>query len=59
MHKAATPFLAVRELAQRLNDSGSDYDVLLEMARGRVPRCLHGEAAGRARFTGGRSPDIA
>ncbi|MFM0511689.1 erythromycin esterase family protein [Paraburkholderia sp. RL17-373-BIF-A] len=35
MHPAATPFLAVRELAQRLNDNDSDYDALLEMARDR------------------------
>jgi erythromycin esterase-like protein len=35
MHPATTPFLAVRELAQRLNDNDSDYDALLEMARER------------------------
>lgn len=35
MHPATTPFLAVRELAQRLNDNDSDYDALLEMARDR------------------------
>jgi erythromycin esterase-like protein len=35
MHPATTPFLAVRELAQRLSDNDSDYDALLEMARDR------------------------
>ncbi|VVE20497.1 erythromycin esterase family protein [Pandoraea terrigena] len=35
MHPATTPFLAVRELAQRLDDNDSDYDALLEMARDR------------------------
>lgn len=35
MHPATTPFLAVRELAQRLNDNDSDYDALMEMARDR------------------------
>ena len=35
MRSATTPFLAVRELAQRLNDNDSDYDALLEMARDR------------------------
>lgn len=35
MHPATTPFLAVRELAQRLNDNDGDYDALLEMARDR------------------------
>jgi len=35
MHPATTPFLAVRELAQRLNDNDRDYDALLEMARDR------------------------
>ncbi|ASV99077.1 erythromycin esterase family protein [Paraburkholderia aromaticivorans] len=35
MHTPATPFLAVRELAQRLDDNDSDYDDLLEMARDR------------------------
>jgi len=32
---AKTPFLAVRELGRRLNESESDYDELLELARGR------------------------
>lgn len=35
MHPATTPFLAVRELAQRLNDNDSDYHALMEMARDR------------------------
>ncbi|MDN4572617.1 erythromycin esterase [Pandoraea cepalis] len=35
MHPATTPFLAVRELAQRLNDNDGDYDALLEMAHDR------------------------
>ncbi|WP_184044454.1 erythromycin esterase family protein [Paraburkholderia sp. MM5384-R2] len=35
MHPAAAPFLAVRELAQRLNDNDADFDALLEMTRGR------------------------
>jgi len=35
MHPAATPFLAVRALAQRVADSDSDYDALLDMAHGR------------------------
>ena len=32
---ARTPFLAVRELGRRLNEDPSDYDELMEMARGR------------------------
>ena len=35
MHPATTPFLAVRALAQRLADTDSDYDALLDMARSR------------------------
>ncbi len=35
MHPATTPFLAVRELSQRLNDNDGDYDALLEMAHDR------------------------
>ncbi|WP_310035230.1 erythromycin esterase family protein [Paraburkholderia graminis] len=35
MHPATTPFLAVRELAQRLNDNDADFDAVLEMARSR------------------------
>lgn len=35
MHPATTPFLAVREIAQRLNDNDGDYDALLEMAHDR------------------------
>lgn len=35
MHSATTPFLAVRALAQRLNENDSDYDALLDMAHGR------------------------
>ncbi|SAL17632.1 erythromycin esterase family protein [Caballeronia choica] len=35
MHTAATPFLAVRELARRLDENDGDFDELLEMAKGR------------------------
>jgi erythromycin esterase-like protein len=45
-----TPFLAVRDRGQRLNGDGSDYDSLLEMARGR-DLVLLGEAThGTAEF---------
>jgi erythromycin esterase-like protein len=35
MHPAASPFLAVRELATRLEDESRDYDELLAMAEGK------------------------
>ncbi len=35
MCAASTPFLAVRELGRRLDEKESDYDELLELARGR------------------------
>jgi erythromycin esterase-like protein len=35
MHPAASPFLAVRELATRLEDESSDYDEILAMAEGK------------------------
>lgn len=34
-HAAATPFLAVRELAQRLDDDAGDYDGVAALAEGR------------------------
>jgi erythromycin esterase-like protein len=45
-----TPFLAVRDLAQRLDGNAADYDALLEMVRGR-DLVLLGEAThGTAEF---------
>jgi erythromycin esterase-like protein len=50
MQPSKTPFLAVRDLAQRLDGNASDYDALLEMVRGR-DLVLLGEAThGTAEF---------
>jgi erythromycin esterase-like protein len=50
MQPSKTPFLAVRALGQRLNGDITDYDALLEMARGR-DLVLLGEAThGTAEF---------
>ncbi|WP_071335618.1 erythromycin esterase family protein [Burkholderia contaminans] len=50
MQPPKTPFLAVRALGQRMSGSSTDYDALLEMARGR-DLVLLGEAThGTAEF---------
>ncbi|MFT0168388.1 erythromycin esterase family protein [Paraburkholderia mimosarum] len=50
MQPSKTPFLAVRSLARRLDGNSTDYDVLLEMVRGR-DLVLLGEAThGTAEF---------
>ncbi len=50
MQPPKTPFLAVRALGQRMNGDSTDYDALLEMARGR-DLILLGEAThGTAEF---------
>ncbi|WP_028218979.1 erythromycin esterase family protein [Paraburkholderia oxyphila] len=50
MQPSKTPFLAVRDLGQRLSGDSTDYDALLDMARGR-DLILLGEAThGTAEF---------
>ncbi|RZF24527.1 erythromycin esterase family protein [Paraburkholderia sp. UYCP14C] len=48
MHASKTPFLAVRDLGQRLADRPSDFDAVLDMARGRdivlLGEATHGPA---------------